>query len=63
MPWQGWLELGWDGLLFAVAVFLFRRAPAALVLRPFLGPLRLTKDVLFLGRFGPDPVWFPESKG
>ncbi len=53
LPWQGWLNLGWGGLLFAAAVLLFRRMPAALLLRPFLGPLRSTKDILFLGWFGP----------
>ena len=53
LPWQGWLDLGWGGLLFAAAVLLFRRMPAAFLLRPLLGPLRATKDVLFLGWFGP----------
>lgn len=53
LPWEGWLELGWVGLLLAVSVFVLRRIPAALLLRPLLGPLRRTKDVLFLGWFGP----------
>lgn len=53
LPWEGWLELGWPGLLLAVAVLLLRRMPAALLLRSLLGPLRGTKDVLFLGWFGP----------
>ena len=53
LPWQGWLELGWGGLLLAVAVLLLRRLPAVLALRPLLGPLRGTKDLLFLGWFGP----------
>ena len=38
----------------ATAVLLLRRLPAVLALRPLLGPLRgKTKDVLFLGWFGP----------
>lgn len=53
LPWEGWLELGWGGLLLAVLVLVLRRMPAALLLRPLLGPLRRTKDVLFLGWFGP----------
>jgi len=54
LPWQGWLELGWAGLLLVAAVLLFRRLPAVLALRPLLGPLRRqAKDVLFLGWFGP----------
>jgi sodium/hydrogen antiporter len=54
LPWEGWLELGWGGLLLVVAVLLLRRLPAVLALRPLLGPLRgRAKDVLFLGWFGP----------
>ncbi len=54
LPWEGWLKLGWSGLLFVAAVILLRRLPAMLALRPFLGPLRdNTKNVLFLGWFGP----------
>jgi sodium/hydrogen antiporter len=53
LPWEGWLELAWVVLLLAVSVLVLRRIPAALLLRPLLGPLRRTKDVLFLGWFGP----------
>lgn len=53
LPWEGWLELGWGGLLLAAAVLLLRRLPAVLALRPLLRPLRGTKDALFLGWFGP----------
>src|SRR5215208_1037410 len=54
LPWEGWLELGWEGLLLVAAVLLFRRLPTVLALRPLLGPLRAKrKDVLFLGWFGP----------
>ena len=49
--WEGWLELGWGGLL--LAVLLLRRLPAVLALRPMLGPLRSKgRDVLFLKWFG-----------
>jgi NhaP-type Na+/H+ or K+/H+ antiporter len=54
LPWEGWLELGWGGLLLVVAVLLLRRLPAVLALRPLLGVVRgRAKDVLFLGWFGP----------
>src|ERR687891_781078 len=54
LPWEGWLELGWGGILLATAVLLLRRLPAVLALRPLLGPLGSKgKDVLFLGWFGP----------
>jgi sodium/hydrogen antiporter len=54
LPWEGWLELGWGGLLLVAAVLVLRRLPAVLALRPLLGPLRSKgKDVLFLGWFGP----------
>ncbi len=53
IPWQGWIGLGWSGLLLVAAVLLLRRLPAVLTLRPLLGPLRKGYDVLFLGWFGP----------
>ncbi len=54
LPWEGWLRLGWKGLLLVVVVLLLRRLPAVLALRPLLGTLRgRAKDVLFLGWFGP----------
>lgn len=34
LPWAGWAELGWTGLLFAVRVLLLRRLPMLLVLAP-----------------------------
>ncbi len=36
-----------------MAVLLLRRLPAAVALRPLLGPLRGTNYALFLGWFGP----------
>jgi NhaP-type Na+/H+ or K+/H+ antiporter len=53
LPWEKWLELGWGGLLLAVAVLLLRRLPALLLLRPFLPQLRGIQDALFVGWFGP----------
>jgi sodium/hydrogen antiporter len=53
IPWKEWLELGWAGLLLALAVLLLRRLPAVLALRPLLGRVGGTQDALFLGWFGP----------
>ena len=35
LPWEGWLELGWKGLLLVAAVLLLRRLPAALYYAAF----------------------------
>ncbi len=53
LPWEGWLDLGWEGLLLVAAVLLLRRLPAVLILRPLLGQVRGRRDALFLGWFGP----------
>jgi len=53
IPWKGWLELGWAGILLALTVLLFRRLPAVVTLKPLLGRVRGTWDTLFLGWFGP----------
>jgi sodium/hydrogen antiporter len=54
LPWQGWLDLGWEGPLLIAGVLLLRRLPAVVILRRLLGPLGgRVKDVLFLGWFGP----------
>ncbi len=53
IPWEGWKELGWAGLLLAVAVLLLRRLPAVLALKRLLGRVGGTRDALFLGWFGP----------
>lgn len=56
LPWRQWLELGWRGLMLAIAVLLLRRLPALLAVTPLLrraGRLRGIPDVLFLGWFGP----------
>lgn len=56
LPWQGWHDLGWSGLVLMVAVLLLRRPPVLLMLRPLLPQLRNTADALFLGWFGPIAV-------
>lgn len=56
LPWAGWLELGWSGILLAVAVLLLRRPPVLLLLRFFLPGLHNNKDALFVGWFGPIAV-------
>lgn len=53
IPWKEWLELGWVGVLLALAVLLLRRLPAVLALMPLLGRVGGTRDALFLGWFGP----------
>lgn len=56
IPWSGWLELGWSGILLAVAILLLRRPPVLLLLKPLLPILKSKKDALFLGWFGPVAV-------
>ena len=53
LPWEQWLGLGWAALALVVAVLLFRRLPAVLILHPLLGRVRGTGDALFIGWFGP----------
>ncbi len=53
LPWEGWLELGWEGLVLVLAVLLLRRLPAVLTLSPLMGQVRGKGDTLFLGWFGP----------
>jgi NhaP-type Na+/H+ or K+/H+ antiporter len=53
LPWEGWLDLGWAGLVLAAAVLLLRRPPVALALRYLIGPVKGQKDAVFLGWFGP----------
>lgn len=52
IPWQGWLELGWGGVLLVLAVLLLRRLPAVLATSPLAGG-RGRGEALFLGWFGP----------
>lgn len=51
LPWEGWLELGWVGLLFAAAVLVLRRLPWLLLLQR---PMDMRwRDAVWLGWFGP----------
>jgi sodium/hydrogen antiporter len=56
IPWEGWLGLGWSGVLLAFSVLLLRRPPVLLLLRPWLRDLRGAPGALFLGWFGPIAV-------
>ncbi|MDQ3911781.1 MAG: cation:proton antiporter [Actinomycetota bacterium] len=53
LPWEGWFELGWVGLVLAAAVLLLRRPPVTLALSSLIAPAKGRKDALFLGWFGP----------
>jgi NhaP-type Na+/H+ or K+/H+ antiporter len=53
LPWQQWLDLGWNGLLLVVAILLLRRLPVVLLLYRAVGQLPRLRDALFTGWFGP----------
>ncbi|HET6399704.1 MAG TPA: cation:proton antiporter, partial [Candidatus Thermoplasmatota archaeon] len=53
LPWEGWLKLGWKGLLLAGLVLALRRLPAVFLLRRWLGGMRAPRDYLWYGWFGP----------
>ena len=36
IPWAGWFQLGWSGLVLVIAVLFLRRLPTLLLLRPLL---------------------------
>lgn len=51
LPWQHWVELGWQGVALVLAVLLLRRIPIVLLMKR---PLKLgLPDALYLGWFGP----------
>lgn len=56
IPWEGWADLGWSGVLLAVLILLLRRPPTILLMRPLLPQIRNTGDALFVGWFGPIAV-------
>lgn len=56
IPWEGWRELGWSGLLLVALLLLFRRLPVVFLLAPLLPALRGGRDLLFVGWFGPIAV-------
>ena len=51
LPWDGWGDLGWTGVLFAAGVLVLRRLPVVLALAPAL-PLR-RHELAFYAWFGP----------
>lgn len=53
IPWSEWLALGWNGLFLVVAILVFRRLPALLLLNRFIPHTNGVKDALFMGWFGP----------
>lgn len=53
IPWQGWMDLGWRGVIFAIGVLLLRRLPAIFALRRWLPDCDRRADLLFMGWFGP----------
>ncbi|MEO1969870.1 MAG: cation:proton antiporter [Sphingomonadaceae bacterium] len=52
-PWEGWKNLGWRGIAFALAVVVLRRLPWVLALTFRSQSLRTRKERLFVGWFGP----------
>jgi NhaP-type Na+/H+ or K+/H+ antiporter len=53
IPWSQWIDLGWSGLLLAVAILALRRLPTLLLLKRWIKPLRTWDDAWFMGWFGP----------
>lgn len=53
LPWAQWEALGWKAPALIVSIFIFRRIPAMLLLKPFVSPLRRWDEALFAGWFGP----------
>lgn len=56
IPWGGWVDLGWRGVLLAGAVLLLRRPPVLLLLAPILPFVKTPRETLFVGWFGPIAV-------
>jgi sodium/hydrogen antiporter len=56
IPWQGWMDLGWRGVVLAVAVLALRRPPVLFLLRRWLRSVASTRETLFVGWFGPIAV-------
>lgn len=53
LPWQGWIELGWRGVIFMGTVLLLRRLTVVVPASRFLPPVRQRADQFFTGWFGP----------
>ena len=56
IPWEGWLDLGWRGVLLTGLVLLLRRPPVLLLLRPLLRDVHSVREAFFMGWFGPVAV-------
>ncbi len=52
LPWASWGELGWRGIVFAVAILFLRRLPGWMLMRP-LFPSGSYREAAFSGWFGP----------
>jgi NhaP-type Na+/H+ or K+/H+ antiporter len=52
-PWAAWYQMGWRGVAFVVAILLFRRLPAWLLLGGLMSWTRPRSHRLFAGWFGP----------
>lgn len=52
-PIGGWIDLGWPGLGFALAIMLVRRLPWFILAAPVTGFFRNRHEAAFLGWFGP----------
>lgn len=56
LPWEGWAELGWRGVILAMLILVLRRPPVVLAISPLIPDLRSRTEALFLGWFGPIAV-------
>jgi len=52
IPWHQWFALGWIAIAVPILILLFRRLPFLLLLKPLLKGFA-TKDLAFIGWFGP----------
>lgn len=53
LPVEQWLELGWGGIGFTIAILLFRRIPVILLLSVLMPLWKSWKLALLAGHFGP----------
>lgn len=53
LPWEKWVNIGMPLAFFVIAVLLFRRLPAIILLKPFLSKISRWPRVLLIGWFGP----------
>jgi NhaP-type Na+/H+ or K+/H+ antiporter len=52
LPWEQWFALGWTAIGILTLVLLFRRLPFLFMAKPLLHGFK-TKDIAFMGWFGP----------